>query len=58
MPAWSPRYNDTQLVVLAGYVASLRGSTPAAPKAAQGDLKPAAWSTFLTPSNSTPEAPK
>ncbi len=58
MPAWSPRYNNTQLVVLAGYVASLRGGTPAAPKAAQGDLKPAAWSTFLTPSTSTLEAPK
>ncbi len=46
MPSWSSRYNDTQLALLAAYVASLRGSQPAAPKAPQGTLEPPAWSTF------------
>ncbi len=46
MPAWSPRYNDTQILLLAGYVASLRGSTPSTPKPPQGDQHPPAWSTF------------
>ncbi len=48
MPAWSVRYNDTQLTLLAAYVASLRGTTPAAPKAPQGTNEPPPWSTFGT----------
>lgn len=46
MPAWSSRYNDTQIALLSAYVASLRGTTPAAPKAPQGDFTPPAWNTF------------
>lgn len=37
MPAWGDRFKRPQLVVLAAYVASLRGSTPAAPKPPQGE---------------------
>lgn len=48
MPAWSARFNTTQTVVLAAYVASLRGTQPAAPKAPQGTYEPAAWSTFAS----------
>ncbi len=51
MPSWSVRYNDTQLTLLAAYVASLRGSVPAAPKAPQGTIEPPAWSTFGTPAS-------
>lgn len=54
MPAWSSRYNDTQIAILAAYVASLRGTTPGAPKAPQGDLTPPPWSTFAPASTGTP----
>lgn len=49
MPAWSPRFNQTQITLLAAYVASLRGTTPAAPKPPQGDKTPPPWSTFAAP---------
>ena len=37
MPAWGKRFSGPQLVLLASYVAHLRGTTPAAPKAPQGE---------------------
>ena len=37
MPAWGERFKQPQLVVLAAYVASLRGTAPAAPKPPQGE---------------------
>ena len=46
MPAWGTRYNDTQLTLLAAYVASLRGTQPSGAKAPQGTIEPPAWSTF------------
>jgi hypothetical protein len=36
MPAWDKRFATSQRVLLAAYVAHLRGTTPAQPKAAQG----------------------
>lgn len=54
MPAWGPRYNDTQLALLAAYVASLRGTTPASPKAPQGDKTPPPWSTFAATAPAAP----
>jgi cytochrome c oxidase cbb3-type subunit 3 len=42
MPEWGTRFKQPQLVVLASYVASLRGTAPAAPKPAQGETI-AAW---------------
>ncbi len=40
MPAWKTRFAEPQLVLLSAYVAHLRGTTPAAPKAAQGEAIP------------------
>lgn len=37
MPAWEKRFTDAQRVLLAAYVAHLRGTAPAAPKPAQGN---------------------
>lgn len=37
MPAWDKRFTDAQRVLLAAYVAHLRGSVPAAPKPPQGN---------------------
>jgi len=37
MPEWRSRFSEPQLVVLAAYVAGLRGTTPASPKAPQGE---------------------
>ncbi len=37
MPEWGKRFSEPQLVLLAAYVARLRGTTPAAPREAQGD---------------------
>ena len=49
MPAWKGQLNDNQLVLMAAYVARLRGTTPASARAPQGtDI--AAW-----PSPSLPE---
>lgn len=55
MPPWSPRYSDTQILLLAGYVANLRGTTPSTPKPAQGDKHPGAWNTFV--SSASPAVP-
>lgn len=43
MPRWGKRFSEPQLVLLASYVASLRGTSPASPREAQGD-KVGAWS--------------
>ncbi len=40
MPAWKNRLSDNERVILASYVASLRGTTPAAPKAPEGKVIP------------------
>ncbi len=40
MPAWGPRFGEAQLVLMSAYVAHLRGTTPAAPKAPQGEAIP------------------
>ena len=42
MPAWDKRFGQAQRVLLASYVAHLRGTAPAAPKGAQGSPV-AAW---------------
>ncbi|MBX3378481.1 MAG: c-type cytochrome [Phycisphaeraceae bacterium] len=36
MPSWKRTFSDNERVILAAYVASLRGTTPANPKAAEG----------------------
>lgn len=36
MPAWKTRLSDNEMVLVASYVASMRGTVPAAPKAAEG----------------------
>ncbi len=38
MPAWDKRFIPAQRVLLGSYIARLRGTTPAAPKGAQGDV--------------------
>ncbi len=43
MPAWDKRFGEAQRVLLAAYVAHLRSTTPATPKAPQGDTIPP-WS--------------
>jgi len=43
MPKWGKRFSEAQLVLLASYVASLRGSAPASPREPQGD-KVGTWS--------------
>lgn len=47
MPAWDKRFGQAQRVLLAAYVAHLRGTAPAAPKEAQGS--PAAVWALPTP---------
>lgn len=42
MPAWSRNLSSNERVILAAYVASLRGTTPASPKAPEGQ-KIAPW---------------
>jgi cytochrome c oxidase cbb3-type subunit III len=42
MPAWSSSLSKNEIVLLSAYVASLRGTTPALPKAAEGE-KIAPW---------------
>lgn len=44
MPTWENRLSANERVLLASYVASLRGSTPANPRAAEGKPIPA-WPT-------------
>lgn len=45
MPSWERRYSQAQLVLLASYVASLRGTRPVESKEAQGD-RIAPWPTM------------
>ena len=40
MPAWKNKLDENQIVLVSSYVASLRGTTPAAPKAAEGQTIP------------------
>jgi len=40
MPAWGNRFSNNELVLLSAYVATLRGTTPASPIAAEGDVIP------------------
>lgn len=49
MPEWRSRFSEPQLVVLAAYVAGLRGTTPASPKAPQGEAI-APWPDVAEPS--------
>lgn len=37
MPAWKNRLSDNEIVLVSSYAASLRGSSPAKPKAAEGN---------------------
>jgi len=52
MAAWSDRLMDKQIIVLAAYVASLRGTTPAAPKEPEGSEIPP-WPTLEEVKTST-----
>lgn len=45
MPAFGDRFREPQLILLASYVASLRGTTPAQPKPPEGARTPP-WPTF------------
>ena len=47
MPAWNTRMRDPQIIMLAAYVAQLRGSDPANPKGVDGVELPA-WETFIS----------
>ncbi len=38
MPSWKNRLSENERVIVAAYIASLRGTTPAAPKAHEGNL--------------------
>lgn len=40
MPAWQNRMSQNERVILAAYVASLRGTKPASPRAPEGDAIP------------------
>lgn len=44
MPAWENMVSKNERVILAAYVAGLRGTSPAAPRPAEGDVIPA-WPT-------------
>jgi cytochrome c oxidase cbb3-type subunit 3 len=48
MPAWENRLSANERIILAAYAASLRGTTPATPKAPEGDINPPAWPTPLS----------
>jgi cytochrome c oxidase cbb3-type subunit III len=54
MPEWKKRYSEPQLVLLASYVASLRGTKPAESKEAQGMPAPAWSAPPATPPATTP----
>lgn len=47
MPAWKRTFSDNERVILAAYVASLRGTQPGNPKAAEGPAIPA-WTDTPT----------
>ncbi|MBM4114186.1 MAG: c-type cytochrome [Phycisphaerae bacterium] len=52
MPAWSKTFGKPQMVVLAAYIASLRGTKPAAAKAPQGNAIPP-WPAWTPPPAAT-----
>ena len=54
MQSWSQRFREPQIILLAAYVASLRGTEPASPKAPEGNTI-APWPT---PAEGTPSAPE
>lgn len=43
MPAWENRLSANERIILAAYAASLRGTSPASPKAPEGDIHPPPW---------------
>jgi cytochrome c oxidase cbb3-type subunit III len=43
MPAWENRLSANERIILAAFVASLRGTTPANPRSAEGDSMPGPW---------------
>jgi cytochrome c oxidase cbb3-type subunit 3 len=49
MPEWGKRFSQSQLILLASYVANLRGTTPRDPKAAEGSPVPP-WPKVEAPS--------
>lgn len=57
MNAWEDRMSEPQRILLAAYVARLRGQTPAAPKDAEGSRIPA-WDTFRTDAEAEAAAPE
>lgn len=60
MPGWKNRLSQNEQVILAAYVATLRGTTPASPKPPEGELMapwPAVPST-VSPSSAAPGAGK
>jgi cytochrome c oxidase cbb3-type subunit 3 len=44
MPAWRNRLSENERIIVAAYVAKLRGTTPKAPRGAEGEIIPA-WPT-------------
>jgi cytochrome c oxidase cbb3-type subunit 3 len=55
MQAWKDRLSEPQRILLAAYVASLRGTTPSRGKAAEGSRIPE-WETFETPAGGDEDA--
>lgn len=55
MPAWGERFSEPQLILLASYVASLRGTTPSTAKAAEGSPIPP-WPEVAAPAPTTEAA--
>lgn len=52
MPAWSQRLSENERVILASYAASLRGTTPATPRAPEGEVIPS-WPAAPAAAEST-----
>ncbi len=53
MPEWGNRFSDPQLILLASYVASLRGTKPAEAKEVQG-TPVAPWPAVTAPTKASP----
>jgi len=53
MPAWKNRLSDNERVIVAAYVASLRGTSPANPKGPEGTVIPP-WPKAPAPSDPPP----
>ncbi len=53
MPAWGQRLSENERVILASFVASLRGTKPANPKPPEGEVIPP-WPAPPAPSTSKP----